>query len=82
MQALELTTPEVSKELQAQKTEAQNQNINALNMTLSSHFLSNLIDVKKIFTEYSQEQNVYQIYNRTGLKILMRPERTNGECYL
>jgi hypothetical protein len=72
--ATELRTPALDPELVARRTADQQMNINALNITMSSHFLSNVLDLKKQWTEYRQEVKKFVIHNSTGLKLRLQPE--------
>lgn len=76
---MELRTPELASQLAARKNKEQQQNINALNITLSSHFLMTLADLKKQWTDYRQEVKSYLVHNHTGMKISMLPEGDSGE---
>ena len=66
--------PDLSPETTKSRTESQIKNINALNITISSQFLTNLNNVKKMFTDNIQDLKMLNLYNRTGLKIMVRPE--------
>lgn len=76
---MELRTPALDPALAARKNQDQQQNINALNFTLSSQFLLTITDLKKQWTVYKQEVKSFCIHNHTGMKLSMRPEGDHFE---
>lgn len=71
---MELRTPELDPSLANRKNQDQKQNINALNLTITSHFLSTIGDLTKQWSEYRQEVKMYNVFNNTGMKLMMKIE--------
>lgn len=49
--------------------------MNALNVTLSSQFLTNLIEIKQLCVDYREELSRLTLVNKTGMKILLKAEQ-------
>lgn len=58
------------------------QNINALNATISSNFLSNLISAQNSLENQGKESRIYEIHNHTGYKIELRPQVENPKSVM
>ena len=74
-----MKTPTVPNDIARRKSTTQLQNMNALNVTLSSPFLTNVLDMKKLCLEYRDELSRFNIFNRTGMKLMLRSEHKLGE---
>lgn len=82
MAAFEIRTPKLSESETSKKSADQVSNINALNITASSSILSNLIDLKKLATEYRPELKSYYFLNRSGIRLMIREEHGSAKPYM
>ena len=82
MAAFEIRTPKLSESETQKKSADQVLNMNALNITASSSILSNLIDLKKLATEYRPELKSYYILNRSGIRLMMRQESGSSNQFM